>query len=304
MKKVFDELSKVIAGNGTAPFLTLVCMLAKGHLLIEDVPGVGKTLLASSLAKSCNVEYKRVQCTPDILPGDILGFSMYDINTGRTNYIKGPVMTNLLLVDEINRASPKTQSALLEVMEEYEVTVDGIVHIVPNPFMVIATQNPIENVGTTSLPEAQLDRFTMRISMGYPNFEDEMLILSRFENSEKTPEASIVMNSEEIMEMQRNASKVKVKRDIMEYIIKITTKTRNHPKISLGCSPRASLSLLRCAKARAFMLERDFLIHDDVKELAKYVLSHRIVLASQLKGIQNTVYSHELINEIVSQTPI
>ncbi len=304
MKKVFDELSKVIAGDGNATFLTLVCVLSKGHLLIEDVPGVGKTLLASSLAKSCNVDFKRVQCTPDILPGDILGFSMFDINTGKSNYIKGPVMTNLLLVDEINRASPKTQSALLEVMEEYEITVDGNVFEVPNPFMVIATQNPIENVGTSSLPEAQLDRFTMRISMGYPNLEDELLILTRFQDPENLPEITSVLNSDEIITMQKQVGAVHVEKKVMDYILKITTETRKHPKISLGCSPRASLALMRCAKARAYLLGRDYVLPDDVKELAKYVLSHRIILSSQLKGVQSMLYSHEIISQIVEKTPL
>ncbi len=304
MKKVFDELSKVITGDGLPAFLTLVCMLANGHLLIEDVPGVGKTLLASSLAKSCNIDYKRVQCTPDILPGDILGFSIFDINTGSSKYVKGPVMTNLLLVDEINRASPKTQSALLEVMEENKVTIDGNVFEVPKPFMVIATQNPIENVGTSSLPEAQLDRFTMRISMGYPDFENELLILQRFENIFTPPKINSVIEIGEITEMQKKVGSIEIKRQIMEYIVKITTNTRKHNKISLGCSPRASLTLMRCAKAKAFMSGRNFVVPDDVKSLAKYVLSHRITLSEQLKGVQSTVYSHNLIDEIVNQTQV
>ncbi len=304
MKKVFDELSKVIAGDGDAAFLTLTCMLAGGHLLIEDVPGVGKTLLASSLAKACNIDFKRVQCTPDIMPADILGFNMFDINTGSTNYVKGPVMTNLLLVDEINRASPKTQSALLEVMEENAITVDGKLLSVPQPFMVIATQNPIENVGTSPLPEAQLDRFTMKISMGYPDFENEMTILTRFANSDKVPEIQAVFDVDQLRDMQHEAGLVHVKSSIMEYIVKLVNATRNHPKISLGCSPRASLSLLRCAKAKAFMLGREFVVPDDIKSLAVDVLAHRVVLSSQLKGVQRTVYSRELVGELVRQMPL
>ncbi len=304
LKKVFDEISKVIAGDGRASFLTLMCMLAKGHLLIEDVPGVGKTLLASSLAKTCSVDFKRVQCTPDIMPGDILGFSMFDINTGETKYIKGPVMTNLLLVDEINRASPKTQSALLEVMEEYKVTVDGKVFEVPSPFMVIATQNPIENAGTSPLPEAQLDRFTMRVSMGYPNVDDEVLIVSRFEDITNTPELSKIVNADDIIRMQNEVAKVTIKKSIIEYTVKIIRKTREHPKISLGCSPRAALALVRCAKAKAYMVGRNYVIPDDIKTIAADVLSHRIILTSQLKGVQNAKYSRKLIKEIISETEV
>ncbi len=301
LKKIFNELSKAIAGDGESSFLTLVCLFANGHLLIEDVPGVGKTLLASTLAKSCNVDYKRVQCTPDIMPGDILGFSMYDINTGISRYMKGPVMTNLLLVDEINRASPKTQSALLEVMQENEVTVDGTVHDVPTPFMVIATQNPIESVGTSSLPEAQLDRFTMRISMGYPDIDNEMLILSRYGDPESAPVISPVLDTGEILQIRKEVSGVHIENSIMKYIINITTKTRNHHKISLGCSPRASLALMQCAKARAFLMDRKYVIPDDVKTLAEKVLSHRIILSTQLKGVQKSAYSRSLIREITEQ---
>ncbi len=304
VKKVFDELAKVIAGDGESSLLTLICLLANGHLLIEDVPGVGKTLLAATLARCCNVDYKRVQCTPDIMPGDILGFSVFDIGTGKSSYVKGPVMTNLLLVDEINRASPKTQSALLEVMQENEVTVDGNRYDVPSPFMVIATQNPVENVGTTSLPEAQLDRFTMRISMGYPNLENEKLILSRFNNPANMPDVNTVLDINEILDMRKAVGEVKVREPIMEYILRITTATRNHTKISLGCSPRASLALMHCAKARAYIMGRDYVVPDDIKTLSSYVLSHRIILASQLKGVQKTMYSRKLIEEITEQTPV
>ncbi len=304
MNRVFEELSKVVAGDGAPAFLTAICVLTKGHLLIEDVPGVGKTLLASSVAKACDIDFKRVQCTPDILPGDILGFNMFDINTGNSRYIKGPVMTNLLLVDEINRASSKTQSALLEVMEESKITVDGEVMQVPDPFIVIATQNPIESVGTSPLPEAQLDRFSMKISMGYPDFENEMLILSRFENVEKLPQINPVLNKEEIINMQKNVAELHVDKKIMEYIIKITTATRNHPKISLGCSPRASLVLLKCAKARAFLLGRDYVIVEDVKHLAQFVLAHRLILKSQLRDAQGNLQAQELISEIVKQTSV
>ncbi len=299
MKKVFEEVTKIIVGEGTPTFLTIICVLARGHLLIEDVPGVGKTLLASTLARSCNIDFARVQCTPDVLPGDILGFSMYDVNTGNTKYIEGPVMTNLLLVDEINRASPKTQSALLEVMEEYKITVDSNMMKVPQPFMVIATQNPIENVGTSPLPEAQLDRFTMRISMGYPTFDDELLLLSRFRTSEKLPSVNSVLTGEEILTLQKEVSEIEVNVSVMKYIINIIKNTRNHPKIALGCSPRASLALMRCAQAKAYMHGRDYVVPDDVDFLAPHVLAHRLILTNKLHGLTSAKYSKEIINEIV-----
>ncbi len=304
MKRVLEELSNIIAGDQNSVFLTAVCALAGGHLLIEDVPGVGKTLLASSVASACNIDYKRVQCTPDIMPGDILGFSLFDINTGTKRYIEGPVITNLLLVDEINRATPKTQSALLEVMEENRVTVDGEVFDVPSPFMVIATQNPIENVGTAPLPEAQLDRFTMKITMGYPDIEEELTILRRFAVADNAPVATPVLSKGELQKLQRGAENIHVENSVMRYIVDIITATRAHQKISLGCSPRASLVLLRCAKARAMLLGRDFVIPDDVKALAACVLSHRITLTFQLKGIQNTQFTRSLIDEIVAEIPI
>ncbi len=304
MKRVFDEISKNIVGNNEAIFLMLVCVLAKGHVLIEDVPGVGKTLLASSLAKSCSIDFSRVQCTPDVLPSDILGFSMFDIKTSSTRYIKGPVMTNLLLVDEINRASPKTQSALLEVMEEYKVTVDGNVLTVPQPFMVIATQNPIENVGTSPLPEAQLDRFMMRISLGYPSSDNEIEMLSRFKDKTTLPQIIPVVSGEEIISLQKQVDLVTVDKSIMSYIVSIVEKTRNHPKVALGCSPRASLALMHCAQAKAFLHGRDYVIPDDIKTLSSYILPHRLVLATQTYGLSTAIHAKEIIAEIIEKTPI
>ncbi|MFI3206894.1 MAG: AAA family ATPase, partial [Clostridia bacterium] len=249
MKKIIKEISKKVIGNERPSLLLLVSLFANGHILIEDVPGVGKTLLATSISKICNIDFARVQCTSDLLPGDILGFNMFDINTGEANYVKGPVMTNLLLVDEINRATPKTQSALLEVMEEHNISLDGKTFKVPEPFMVIATQNPIENSGTFPLPEAQLDRFTMKISLGYPNFQDEIKMLELYKNPELSPSLDSIISRNSILSVQEQIKTVTVYKTVIEYITNMVVKTRSHPDVALGCSPRSSLALMRCAQS-------------------------------------------------------
>ncbi len=302
MNKVFAEISKVVVGDDQPSLLMSACMLAGGHVLIEDIPGVGKTLLASTMAKVCDVAFNRVQCTPDILPSDILGFTMFDVNTGNSKYIKGPVMTNLLLIDEINRTSPKTQSALLEVMEELKITVDGKVYKMPSPFMVIATQNPIENVGTSPLPEAQLDRFMMRISMGYPSKENELKMLSRFKSRLNMPVVDKVYTKDEIIAMQNEVSEIEVSESVMKYIIDIVEQTRKHNKVALGCSPRASLALLKASQAIAYICQKDFVIPDYVKMIAPFVLPHRLMLKNQLYGVSNAVAQKEIIEEIVANT--
>ncbi len=301
MDRLLSEVSKVIVGNTHSSYLVLICLLARGHILIEDVPGVGKTLLATSFAKACDMSFSRVQCTPDVLPGDVLGFHMYDLNTGAKNYIKGPIMSNLILVDEINRASPKTQSALLEVMEEYCVTIDGTVYKVPDPFVVLATQNPIESVGTSPLPEAQMDRFMMRISMGYPNFQEEVQMLTQFQNQEKRPQITPVLDANDLKDAQSAVSFVHVSNDVMSYIIRLITATRNHPKIALGCSPRASLSLLHCGQANAYLNKRDYVIPDDIKALAPFVLSHRLILNVKQQGTVNSTATKEIISQLLEE---
>lgn len=304
MKKIIKEISKKVIGNERPSLLLLVSLFANGHILIEDVPGVGKTLLATSISKICNIDFARVQCTSDLLPGDILGFNMFDINTGEANYVKGPVMTNLLLVDEINRATPKTQSALLEVMEEHNISLDGKTFKVPEPFMVIATQNPIENSGTFPLPEAQLDRFTMKISLGYPNFQDEIKMLELYKNPELSPSLDSIISRNSILSVQEQIKTVTVYKTVIEYITNMVVKTRSHPDVALGCSPRSSLALMRCAQSLAFISGRDYVVPDDVKFLSTHVLAHRLILKSNLSGISLTNKTQEIINEIAKEIKV
>lgn len=304
MKKIIKEISKKVIGNERPSLLLLVSLFANGHILIEDVPGVGKTLLATSISKICNIDFARVQCTSDLLPGDILGFNMFDINTGEANYVKGPVMTNLLLVDEINRATPKTQSALLEVMEEHNISLDGKTFKVPEPFMVIATQNPIENSGTFPLPEAQLDRFTMKISLGYPNFQDEIKMLELYKNPELSPSLDSIISRNSILSVQEQIKTVTVDKTVIEYITNMVVKTRSHPDVALGCSPRSSLALMRCAQSLAFISGRDYVVPDDVKFLSTHVLAHRLILKSNLSGISLTNKTQEIINEIAKEIKV
>ncbi len=301
MNRLLSEVSKVIVGNTQSSYLILVCLLAKGHVLIEDVPGVGKTLMATSFAKACDMSFSRVQCTPDVLPSDMLGFHMYDLNTGVKNYIKGPVMSHFVLVDEINRASPKTQSSLLEVMEEYCVTIDGTIYRVPDPFIVMATQNPIESVGTSPLPEAQMDRFMMRISMGYPTFKEEVQMLSQFQNQEKKPSVNAVFTAAQLREAQSVVSNVHVSEEVMSYIIRLISATRTHPKVALGCSPRASLALLHCGQANAYLNNRDYVIPDDIKSLAPFVLSHRLMLNTKQHGTANATIAEGIISQLLEE---
>ncbi len=304
MKKIINEVSQNIIGSEKATLLMMVSLFAKGHILIEDVPGVGKTLLASSLAKLCNIDFARVQCTSDLLPSDILGFNMYQSNSTKAEYIKGPVMTNFLLVDEINRATPKTQSALLEVMEEQKISLDGKTMDVPQPFMVIATQNPIEDTGTFPLPQAQLDRFCMKISLGYPSFEDEISILSLYKTPKNVPEIQALLDKNAIENIHKNVENVEVDPAVMKYIVNIVSKTRSHPSVSLGCSPRSSLALLKCSQALAYINKRKYVIPDDVKNLAINVLSHRIILKTRANGVSHTEQSQKIVQEILATTEI
>lgn len=304
MRKIVKEISKKVIGNEKSTLLLMVSLFSGGHILIEDVPGVGKTLLASSVAKICGVDFSRVQCTSDLLPSDILGFHMFDINTGEAKYVKGPVMTNLLLVDEINRTSPKTQSALLEVMEENQITLDGEVFKVPSPFMVIATQNPVESSGTFPLPEAQLDRFTMKISLGYPSHEEQVKILQTYKNPEFLSEINEIFSKKDIEEIRKSVTEITIDNSIIEYITNITEKTRTHHNVALGCSPRSALSLMRTAQALALLNGRDYVIPDDVKNLAVNVLAHRLILKTKLVGISNTEETHKIITETLNSITI
>lgn len=261
----------------------LVCLLAGGHILLEDVPGVGKTTLARTLAGAVSCDFGRIQFTPDTLPGDVVGTSVYNMKTGEFEYHEGAIMHQIILADEINRTSPKTQASLLEAMEEGQVTIDGQVHKLPKPFMVIATQNPVEFLGTYPLPEAQMDRFMMRISVGYPSEEEELRLARNFVQGKMSEAISSVCKAEDILEAREKVAAVKITDAVLAYIREIIEKTRNESRLVLGASPRAFLSLIRASQARAFLNGRDYLKPDDVKDVFINVLHHRLVLTSEAR---------------------
>jgi len=300
MKNIIRNIEKVIIGKRNSIELALVSLVCNGHVLIEDVPGVGKTSLVSSLAKSINASFKRIQFTPDIMPSDITGFSVFNQKTGEFEYRAGAIMSQIILADEINRTSPKTQASLLEVMEENQVTVDGATYKVPKPFMVLATQNPIEYIGTYPLPEAQLDRFFMKISLGYPNKGEESLILSNFHVSSPLEALSPVADSSEIITIQNEVKNVHVDRSINAYIVDIVNETRKHHDIKLGSSPRGSLSLFRAAQAWAFYSGRNYVLPDDIKKMVIPILSHRLILKQEakLRGITAAEILDSILNNI------
>jgi MoxR-like ATPase len=278
---IVGNIEKVIVGKRGAVELSLLSLLCGGHILIEDVPGVGKTSLASAMARSLHCSFRRVQFTPDIMPSDITGFSLYNQKTGDFEYRQGLIFSSIILADEINRASPKTQASLLEAMEENQVTVDGVTYPMEKPFMVMATQNPADFVGTYPLPEAQMDRFLMRISIGYPQPEDERSILLRFKEAE--PEVKPVAKAEEIIALQKAVRKVHAEDSLYDYIVKIASETRSHPDVALGVSPRGTMALFHTAQARALYFGRDYITPDDIKPLAEPVLAHRIVIKPESK---------------------
>ena len=271
------NLDAAIVGKQHAIRLVLVALLSGGHALLEDVPGVGKTLLAKSLARSIDGQFHRIQCTPDLLPSDLTGTNIWNPQAGKFEFLAGPIFANVLLVDEINRATPRTQSALLEVMEETQVTIDGMSHPVPDPFFVIATQNPAEHQGTFPLPEAQLDRFALAFSLGYPSVDEELKMLQRLESGRGVTELQPCLSKDEVKLLQDQATKIKVEIPLQRYILKLVHATRNHPEVSLGVSPRGTVTLQRATQALAFLEGRKYAIPDDVKFLAPYVLSHRII---------------------------
>ena len=280
---VVDNVERVIIGKREAIELALCSFLCMGHVLIEDMPGVGKTSLVSAMAKSFDCSFRRIQFTPDILPSDITGFSMYNQKTGDFDYHRGAIMSQIILADEINRTSPKTQSSLLEVMEENQVTVDGETYAVPSPFIVFATQNPIEYLGTYPLPEAQLDRFFMRISLGYPEADEERAMLSRFKEANPLKDLQPVANAEQLLEAQQLVTKVHVDEKINAYMVGIVRATRVSADVALGGSPRASLCLYRASQAWALYNRRDYVMPDDVTKVASPILEHRLVLRQEAK---------------------
>lgn len=283
--KLIDNMEKVIVGKRDVIVQVVSAMLCHGHVLIEDVPGVGKTQLAATLARSVEGKFNRIQLTPDIMPSDILGFSMINQETREFEYREGLAMCNFLLADEINRASPKAQSSLLEVMEEFKISIDGKTHILPKPFMTLATQNPVETYGTYHLPEAQMDRFLMKISMGYPEFHEELQILNQTEMGNPLNKIDSVLTIADIIELQNEVKEVKVAASVKNYILRIVGATRHNEYIKLGASPRGSIALHKASKALAFIRGRDFVTPDDVREIAVSVLAHRIMLTPKGKSV-------------------
>ena len=285
--QVITNVEKVIVGKRGSVELSVVGLLSQGHLLIEDVPGVGKTMLARSLAKSIGCDFSRIQFTPDMLPSDVTGVSIYNQATQNFEYRPGPIVAQVVLADEINRATPKTQSALLEAMQEKQVTVDGVTHYLPKPFMVFATQNPIEYEGTFRLPEAQLDRFLLRIQLGYPDTDHEIDVLDRQQFDHPLIELEPVVNSEDVLAAQKTIQAVHMADSVKRYIVEISSRTREHPEVYLGASPRGSLSLYRASQAFAALQGRDYVLPDDIKSLAVPALAHRIILGpgARLKNL-------------------
>ncbi|HTS69704.1 MAG TPA: MoxR family ATPase [Terriglobia bacterium] len=305
LKRVQQSVQSVIRGKDEVIQLTLVGLFARGHLLIEDVPGVGKTTLAHSLARSFNCTFQRLQFTSDMLPSDVVGISVFSQSTQRFEFRPGPIFANIVLADEINRTTPKTQSALLEAMNENQVTVDNRTYQLPRPFMVVATQNPIEHHGTYPLPESQMDRFLMRVRVGYPNAESEKEILRNFADSEPLAKIEPVMSADEVLEVQKGVRQVMVDEELVNYTLAIVEKTRHHEYLSLGVSPRGTMSLYRAAQAMAVMEGRNYCIPDDFKRLAIPVFSHRCIVSSRyLSTLKKSDQSDAILREIVESTPV
>src|SRR5690625_4794674 len=299
---VLTNIQQVIIGKDDVATLSLVALLARGHVLLEDVPGVGKTMLVRALAKSLACEFKRIEFTPDLLPSDITGISIYNPKELEFEFREGPIFGNIVLADEINRTSPKTQSSLLEGMEEESVTVDGVTRQLEQPFFVMATQNPIEYEGTYPFPEAQLDRINLKLQTGYPTVAEELLILETRSASDHMQHIQSVMPKAELTEIQSAVKQVHIAKRIQKYIINIVTMTRDHESVYLGVSPRGSIALMETAKAYAYIQGRDYVIPDDVKYLAPFVLTHRMILTSLAKYDNQT--SEQIIMSIVKDTPI
>jgi MoxR-like ATPase len=301
-ERVANSVGQVILGKNNEVRLTILGMLCRGHILLEDIPGVGKTMMAKSLARAVGCTFNRIQFTPDMLPSDITGVSIFNPKTREFEFRPGPIMAQIVLADEINRATPKTQSALLEAMEEGQMTVDGVTYRLSNPFLIMATQNPIEYEGTFPLPEAQLDRFLIRIQMGYPQPQDELRILASQQYQHPIQNLQQVVTLKELLAVQQLIKDVYVAKEVQHYIINLITASRRHTDAYLGSSPRGSLALFRTSQARAAMSGRDFVIPDDVKALAEVTLAHRIIIgpAARLKNIT----SRAIVQDILQSTPV
>lgn len=298
VKQLKSKMADVIIGKEEVVVLLFNALINKGHVLLESVPGTGKTLLAKSFAKTVEADFKRIQFTPDVLPSDVTGIQFFNPKEQSFELRPGPIMTNILLADEINRATPRTQSSLLEVMEERQVTIDGETLPIPGPFMVVATQNPIESQqGTFPLPEAQMDRFFIQLDMGYPTFEEEKQILSRYREDDPIQHLTALFSKEEILDFQQAVKKVKVSSIVEDYILEIVHATRNHEEIEVGVSPRGTLALMRAAQGNAFVHGREFVLPEDVKKMAPFVLSHRIVLTME-GSLKKT--NMQILNELLT----
>jgi MoxR-like ATPase len=301
-ERVIGNIEKVIVGKRETVELAVISLLCQGHLLIEDVPGVGKTMLARSLARSLGCTFSRIQFTPDMLPSDVTGVSIFNQVSREFEFRSGPIMAQIVLADEINRATPKTQAALLEAMEERQVTVDGITHRLPHPFMVLATQNPIEYEGTFPLPEAQLDRFLLRVKLGYPAADDEVDVLERQQYRHPIEDLEQVVSAEEVTKAQDAVKEVYVAPGVKRYIVELARRTRDYPEVYLGASPRGSLTLYRAGQARAALNGRDYVLPDDVKALADPSLGHRVILgpAARLRDLS----AGEVVEDLLSTVPV
>lgn len=300
LNHIVDNISTVIIGKENTVKLVTLSLVSGGHVLIEDIPGVGKTSLVSALSRSIDCEFKRIQFTPDILPSDITGFSIYNQKTGNFEFRPGAAMSNFVLADEINRASAKSQASLLEIMEEKQVTIDSNTYILKEPFMVLATQNPVDSLGTYPLPEAQIDRFQIKVSLGYPSLEEEVRIMYMTNDDKK--ELSAVANGEDIIKIKEFAANIHVDTSISKYIANIVTASRNHKDTILGASPRGSIALFRMSQALALYEERDYVIPDDIKYLAPFVLPHRLILSHEAKI--NKKSPNDVIKEILDSTEV
>lgn len=302
LQKVRENIQRVVVGQNRAVDLLLIALMSRGHILLEDVPGIGKTTLASALSRSLNLEFSRVQFTPDVMPSDITGFNMYNPASGAFEFRSGAIMANIILADEINRSSPKTQSSLLEAMQDQQVSVDGTSYPLPSPFMVIATQNTIEQVGTYPLPEAQLDRFMIRMSLGYPSKEEEIAIYSRHSGYSPLAQLKPVLGAEEIIDMQEAAIDVYIAPALTRYVADLARATRVHPDIRLGVSPRGALMLVQAAKGSALLQGRDYVLPEDITFLAPFVFSHRIILAGESQILGHT--GDEIVNQMLKTIPV
>lgn len=298
---IIEEIKKAVLGKDDVIQKILMVILAKGHILLEDNPGVGKTTMALAFSKAMELDYKRIQFTPEIMPADVVGFSVYQKDTGTMEYQPGAILCNLFLADEINRTSSKTQSALLEAMEEGSVTVDGITREIPQPFTVIATENPMGSAGTQLLPESQLDRFMVRLSIGYPKLKDEVEILKRLKGKSGLGEVHCVVTASDLLEMQQQVEEVHIDDSIYEYIARLVVATRDHPHIRMGVSPRGSIALVRLSRAAAWINNRDYVVPKDIEQILYDVLEHRLMLNAQAK-VEGTT-KHSLLQEILKSTP-